>query len=187
MDEKEHIINILTETKLALQTNNSLKLQHLSDKTIHSASIDQHTDSITIAIIIYTLSKIVSRRPYLKIKNWELFVKKINSSLSLGIKSLEDNNQKKFHKYLEETRKRISNISVNLKPYIIEVLRKASINKASKLYEHGLSRSQTAKLLGVTEWELSEYIGQKSIHEGPYNLTLNIKKRVEMALEFFRK
>jgi len=32
---------------------------------------------------------------------------------------------------------------------------------------------------------LSEYIGQKSIYEKQYNLTLNIKKRAEMALEFF--
>jgi len=187
MEEKEHIIKVLKETILALGNNDSSKLQQLSNKTIHSASINQHTDSITIAIIIYTLSKIVSRKPNLKINNWNLFIKKLNASLYLAIKYLEENDTKRFNEYIEETRKKIDNLSINLKPYIKEVLRKASINKASKLYEHGLSRSQTAKLLGITEWELSEYIGQKSIHETPYNLTLNTKKRAKMAMEFFEQ
>jgi len=185
MKEKEHVIKILNETIFALKNNESSKLQQLSNETIHSASIDQHTDSITIAIIIYTLSKIISRRPNLKIKNWNTFIKKLNGFFYLAIKSLEENDSKNFNKYLQQIRKEINNISINLKQYIKEVFRKSSINKASKLYEHGLSRSQTAKLLGITEWELSEYVGQKSIHETPYNLTLNTKKRAKMAMEFF--
>jgi predicted transcriptional regulator len=72
-----------------------------------------------------------------------------------------------------------------MKPYIQEVLRKASINKASKIYEHGISLGQTAQLLGITQWELSEYSGQTNVSDNDYNKTLDIKKRAKMALEFF--
>jgi predicted transcriptional regulator len=82
-------------------------------------------------------------------------------------------------------RKTLSSLSVNLKPYIEEVMRKASINKASKIYEHGISLGQTANLLGISQWELSEYTGQTSIADTNYNNTINTKKRAQMAMEFF--
>ena len=44
---------------------------------------------------------------------------------------------------------------------------------------------RTAKMLGVTQWELSEYTGQKQISDNPYNETLSVKKRAKMAMEFF--
>lgn len=185
--EKEHFIQILKETKSALKTNNYVQLQTLSDKTIHTASIEQHTDAILIAILIYTLSKIVARRKKMQIKNWNSFVNKFNTHLDLAIKSLENDDQKNFLKSLENAKKIISNLSINLKPYLQEVLKKASINKASKIFEHGISLEQTAKLLGVTKWELSEYIGQKNIPDTKYNLTMNTKRRAEMALKFFTK
>ena len=73
-----------------------------------------------------------------------------------------------------------------MKPYINEVLRKASINKASRIHEHGISLGQTAKLLGITQWELSEYIGRKEITDRRYSQTINTKIRAKMAMEFFK-
>ena len=98
---------------------------------------------------------------------------------------MEEKKEDKYIEYLERIRKTISSISISLKPYIEEVLRKASINKASKMYEHGISLGQTAKLLGVTQWELTEYAGQTKISDDYYNSTLDIKRRAQMALEFF--
>jgi predicted transcriptional regulator len=83
--------------------------------------------------------------------------------------------------------KSLTLILPNMKYYIQEVIRKASINKASKLYEHGLSMEQTSKLLGITQWELSDYIGQSPISEAKESQTVDIKKRAKLALEFFEK
>lgn len=184
MQEKEHLISVLESAMKALKTNNSVELQALSDQTVHSASIYQDTDSISIAVIIYSLSKIVARRESMKIKHWISLVNKISSSLSLAIDSLEKEKYSSFGNHLKKIIGILSSFS-SLKPYIKDVIRKASINKASKLYEHGISLSQTAKLLGITRWELSEYIGQKSIHDNPYNTTISPKKRAEIAMEFF--
>ncbi len=184
MKEKEHLIQVLNEAVEAVSIDNSLSLHNLSDQTIHSASIYQHTDYTITAIIIYALSKIIERKSNLKIKNWNDYRGKIISLMQLAIKSLKDNNQKAFLNYLEQTRKTLTS-SVSLKPYILEVLTKASINKGAKIYEHGISLEQTSKLLGLTQWELTDYIGSREPPESGYNRTMKIKERARMALEFF--
>ncbi len=183
--EVEHFVSVLSDATKALIKDDSVKLKELSNKTIHSASIFQDTDSITIAILIYSLSKLVERREHLKIKNWSNFTRKFNLAVSIAARSLEQNRRDKFTHYLEMARKSISSISPNIKPAVQDVLRKASINKASKIYEHGISMEQTAKLLGITQWELSEYTGQTGIADVDYNKTMDVKARARMALEFF--
>jgi hypothetical protein len=185
MEEREHVIDVLKEAMSALKSNNYIHLQALSDQTIHSASIYQHTDYIIIAVLIYALSKLSMRHTFLKIKSWTKLVNKINNALSLAVHSLEKDDHKQFIYYLEQARKTLTNFSVNMKPYIQEVFKKASINKASMIHEHGISLGQTAYLLGLSQWELTEYIGQKNLPEIKYNKTLNIKTRARLALEFF--
>ena len=184
MQEKEHLISILKETQEAIMSENSLKLRSLSDQTIHNASIYQHTDYIIIAVLIYSLNKLIEKKQHTEIKHWYKFIKKFNFYISLSIAAVEQDNQEKFLKHLENAKKSLENIS-NLKPIIEEVVRKASINKASKIYEHGISLGNTAKLLGVTQWELSEYVGQKENIHAKETLTMNIKNRAKMAMEFF--
>ncbi|MAG24605.1 hypothetical protein CMI47_03405 [Candidatus Pacearchaeota archaeon] len=189
IDKKEvsHRIALFNQIKEALEKKDPLKLKDLSNHTIHTASTIQDPTSITIAVIIYTLSKLIERDDYKKISSWETFTKKFNLYLDGAIAALKQNNENKYKDKLTEARKSIESVSPNLKKYIKEVLRKAAINKASKLYEHGLSLEQTSKLLGITQWELSEYTGQKDVPESKLNKTLTVKQRAKMALEFFEK
>ena len=103
----------------------------------------------------------------------------------LAIDALKEDNAEKYENSMEMARKTISSTSLNIRPYIQDIIRKASINKASKIYEHGISLGQTAKILGITEWELSEYAGQTKIPDIKYNLTLDVRKRAQMAMDFF--
>jgi hypothetical protein len=186
MVEIQHTIEVLEETKEALSKEDVLKLNELSNSTIHSASSLQDTGSITIAVVVYALSKLVERKEALNITNWPQIANKINSFFSLAIKSLKESNIKKYEKYMMQARKSMSTISPELKTYIQEVLRKASINKASKIYEHGISMGQTAKILGITEWELASYSGtQPKTTDINYSMTFDAQKRAKMALEFF--
>ena len=184
-EEIEHLINVLKEAQKALSHEDSLTLKELSNQTIHCATAIQDEGSITSAVLIYTLSKLIERKEYIHIKNWNKFVKRINSFLALAEKALREKNYEAYERHLEAARKSLILISVNIKPYIQEVLRKASINKASKIYEHGLSLGKTAKLLGVTQWELAEYTGQSRISDIPASITESEKVRAKMALEFF--
>lgn len=185
MEEVNHIVDVLEKTKSALSEQNILLLKDLSNQTLHCASTEQDTGSIMIAVIVYSLGKILERKESLKLKNINQFIKRFNGSIDLAIRAAKEGNEERYEYYLGMARKSISSLSVNLKPYIEEVLRKASINKASKIYEHGISLGQTSKLLGITQWELTEYAGQTNISDVNYNKTMNVKKRAEMALEFF--
>ena len=185
--EKEagHIIEVLDSTLVALKDEDAAKLKALSNETIHNASVYQDPGNISVAVLVYALSKLIERSDFKQIKNWNKFIKKINLFFSLAISALKQDNFNKYEDYLAQARKSINSISINLKPYIEEVLRKASINKASKIYEHGISLGQTAKILGITQWELSEYAGQTRAPDISYDITLDVQKRAKLAMEFF--
>jgi len=72
-----------------------------------------------------------------------------------------------------------------LKIYIKDVFRKAQINKASRIYEHGISMEKTAKILGISVWELSEYVGKTRIDDINLGITTPIRKRIKLAEEVF--
>ncbi|MEK6819440.1 MAG: hypothetical protein AABY10_05930 [Nanoarchaeota archaeon] len=186
-EEIEHISIVLEEMKVALIEKNSTKLRDLSDNTIHMSCSHQDAESITIAILAYVLSKIVEREDYSRFKNWENFVEKFNYLLNLASKSIKLRNEKTFREGIEKAIETLKNISKDETSYIQDLIKKACINKASKIYEHGISLQQTAKLLGISQWELSDYVGQKSIEVVKETKKVDTKKRAKIALEFFGK
>ena len=184
-EEVNHTISVLQETKQAIISNNPLKLLELSNQKIHSASCVQDIESITLTIIIYTLGKLIERKNTLKIKSWDKFAKKLNSFIDLSINALQKNNLEAYRDHILRAKSALESISPSLKQYTKEIIRNACINKASHIYKHGISLGQTAKLLGITQWELAEYTGQTKIADTNYNRTLNEKTRIKMAMEFF--
>lgn len=184
MIEKEHLVNLLNTTKNALEKKDSVTLKEISDMTIHSATSLQDSGSITLAVILYSLSKLIERKDYNKISKWSQFEKKMMSYISLAIDTLKKDNLKIYEDYLLKSRKLIESITPSLKTYIKEVVRKSEINKAYAIYRHGISLGQTANLLGVSQWELSDYVGQKHSDDHFFDKEI-AKKRANLALNFF--
>jgi hypothetical protein len=182
--EGENILEILKQTKDAIRAHNTFMLKELSNRTIHTASIYQDTDSITVAVIVYSLSKIFERSDYSFYRGWSIFTKIVNYSLEKSIEAIEDDDTKSFREHLTNIRKAVDKLSGNLKSSIEDVFRKATINKASRLYEHGISLEQTANILGVSLFELSDYTGKTGISDVPLSVTMPMEKRLKMAWEF---
>ncbi len=181
--EEEHTIHVLSEVHQQLREKNAIKLRELSDHTIHAASTIQDPGSITLAVLVYTLSKLIERGDNQKLPQWNRIERDISLIITQAINDIK--NKRPYDKKLIKARELLEMLSPNFKSYIQDVLRKAAINKGSKIYEHGISLEQTAKLLGLTLWELSEYVGQRNIGENIQNLTMNTKKRAQTAQEFF--
>ncbi|MEK6889048.1 MAG: hypothetical protein AABW80_02980 [Nanoarchaeota archaeon] len=182
--DRQHVVQVLKEVKSALKDLDAVKLKELSNQTIHCGTCNQDSGSLTLAVISYALNKIIEREDYKKIKNWSNVSQKLSSYLDLAIKAAQEDNLNAFQEHILRARKTLTTASINLKPYLEEILKKAAINKASKLYEHGLSLGQTSRLLGVSQWELAEYTSQsKSADILPK--AVSIKQRAKMALEFF--
>jgi hypothetical protein len=185
MIEKENLLEILKQTKTAINQGDTLRLKELSNRTIHSASIHQDTDSITIAVIIYSISKILERPNFREYPGWEKFFKALRKSIEKSIKHIKEKRENEFRKEMKKIRRNITKIGGNFKKHIQDVFNKASINKASRIYEHGISMQQTSKLLGINLWELAQYAGQTGISDTNLSITLPVKKRIKTAMEIF--
>ena len=46
---------------------------------------------------------------------------------------------------------------------------------------------KTAKLLGISIWELAEYSGQTGISNVNLSITLDVKERIKNAMEFLTR
>ena len=177
MEEKENIIRILEETKVALKEKDTLKLKQLSDQTNNTASRTQDADNIAVAVIVYSLGKILERG---YAENLSVVIKEIDNVIR-SVKKGGD----LLNRNLKQLRAEIEKISPGMKKYIRDVFRKASINKASKIYGHGVSIENTAKLLGLSVWELANYVGQTGISEVPESKTLGVRERIKLVEEIF--
>ncbi|MEM1535180.1 MAG: hypothetical protein QXE64_02510 [Candidatus Pacearchaeota archaeon] len=183
--EPEHLLKIFENLRQYIKEENAQKIKELSNFTIHSASIYQDTESISMAVIIYAISKIMERPKYREYSDWPVFFESIKKSIDGCYYALKQNKFEDFRKGLVEITKSIEKLSGHLRAYVEQIFRKARINKGSRIYEHGISFGQTAEILGITPWELAEYIGQTGIANVPLTITKPIFERIKIARELF--
>lgn len=184
--ERSNLIRVLDKTIKAIKNEDVVSLNDLSNQTIHDATILQDEYAISFAVLVYTLSKLYERHiHYGQFKGWDKFCSDCIKSLEASKISLEKNNILDFEVNIKSYLKSLERVDSKLKIYIKDVLNKAKINKASRLYEHGLSVGHTAELLGISRYELMDYIGKTYIADVKENQTTSVKKRLETARKVF--
>jgi len=185
MQERDNILRIFQETKEAISKGDSAKIKNLSNQTINTVSLTHDPDNIAVAIVVYSLSKILERENYRKLPGWAEFYKTYINLINKILIFLKKKDDESVRENLKLIRKAIGGLSGQLRKYIGDVFRKAKINKASKIYEHGISMEKTARLLGITMHELANYAGQTDISEVPESKTKGVKERIKLAEEMF--
>lgn len=186
MKEVDNILRILKETKRLVEEDKANELKALSNQTIHSATISQDADNVVVAVLVYSLGKVMEREHYRDMEGWDEFYSAVVKNLGEAVKNLESNNVDGARKNLGMIRNSLNKIEGDLGRYIKDVFRKAEINKAFKLYENGLSSEATAELLGVSLWDLASYIGQSHIGDAKIAISMPVKDRVKIAEDIFR-
>jgi len=185
MQERGNILRIFQETKAAVERGDSAKIKNLSNQTNNTAALTNDPDNIAVAVIVYSLSKVVEREDYKKLPGWNKFYEIYIGTISRIIDAIKRKDDEAFREDIMLIRKAIETLSGNLKVYIQDVLRKAMINRASKLYEHGISMEKTADLLGITIFELADYTGSKELTNVFQVKVVDVKARIKMAMEMF--
>jgi AraC-like DNA-binding protein len=176
---KKDILEVLEQVLASLQAEDHHALSELSNHVIHDASIFQDDDSVSFAVVIYALSKIVQRCCDEKIPVPQVasLLQEAKDALELG---KEDVYRTVVKRIFEEVKKLDEKISL----YITEVINQARIKKASKMSEHGISLARTAELLGISQWELQDYFGKTQIPE--HELGVPVKHRLKLARSWFQ-
>lgn len=178
------IYNLLKQSYFAIKQKQIYELRELSDHTIHDASIFQDEDSISIAIVVYSLSKIFEKHQFQEYPDWNFFYKNVMFNLKNAIKELKKRNVLSYRKSIENIMIQIKKIDKKVSLYIEEVLSQAKIRKGSRLYEHGISLGRASELLGVSKWELMSYVGNQKISEYEFSPRTIIEK-IEFSKRIF--
>jgi len=184
---REDILAILDDALDAIKDNDIQKLRDISDHTIHDSSIYQDKYSISIAVVMYSLSKIFQKNMYKQFKGWKRFYESCMKNLNESKSALLKNDIDSYDKELKDLYKDISGLEHKLGIYITEVLNQAQIKKSGKVYEHGLSVGRAAELLGVSKWELMRYLGQTKIIDSQPLATKSVKERLKFTKKLFRE
>ena len=174
---KKDILNVLRQAIEIVKKKEMYKLRALSDHVVHNASIFQDKDSITIAVTVYALSKIY--------KNTIGVDKLILPHLINALKYLEQGYGDKYETEIKHIIKDITAKGGKTKFYVEEVLERAQIKKASRMYEHGISMGQVSDALGISLWDLMDYVGKTRIVDQFADKT-DVKARLDFTRGLFR-
>ena len=178
---KKEILAVLTKLALVLQSKVGVditEMRQLSNEVIRNMSVFQDEDSISVAILIYSLSKIIER------KERELDYSKVAGMINSSIQSLKSDNDDSFRKSIKNLFNFIRAMDAKLKLYIHEVINQAQIKKGCKLCEHGISVARASEVLGISRWELMHYIGKTTIID-QFSEPVNVSQRLRFARSLF--
>ena len=176
---KEDILNVLEKVIDALKMEDYAILTELSNHTIHDASIFQEDDPLTLAVLVYSLSKVINR-----CREREQASPVIAPTLQKAYDALKEDDDNAYREIIKGVLREIGQYDAQLRIYIQEVIEQAKIKKASKMHEHGISIARTAELLGISQWELQAYVGNL-VAEVPHD-GLKITERLRRARELFK-
>ena len=189
MDEhiKHNIIRVLDKAVNAIKDEDIKQLKDISNETIHDAAVYQDEYSIAVAVLIYSLSKIYEREAnYGKSKGWKIFCFDCFRGLDAAKERLGADDIKGFEIVLKQYTSTLEKIDKKLKIHIQDIFRKTKINKASRLYEHGISMGRTAELLGITKFEVMDYVGKTHIADVKENFTIDPVNRIKFTRGLFK-
>jgi len=173
---KADILGIMAEIENAINEHDISRLKPISNHTIHNASIFQDKDSVMMAVITYSLYKVLTLEA--------LSTTIVRQHLKEMQDALAENDLPRYNRSTKKMLNLISKADEKLKLYIDHVIEQSEIKKGSKIYEHGISASTAANIMGITVWDLMNYIGKTGISE---NFPSNIqeKKRLDFARSLF--
>ena len=179
---KKDILAVLTDLAEILkqkEESDITQIKELSNHVVHNASVFQDEDSVSVAILIYALSKIIER------KQRDIDYNKILGMLNSCISNLKNDNDDMFRKSIKSMFSFVRAMDEKIKMYIHEVINQAQIKKGCKLCEHGISVARDAEVLGISQWEIMHYMGKTTLID-QFSEPVNISKRMKFARSLFQ-
>ncbi|MDO8643076.1 MAG: hypothetical protein Q7R76_05875 [Candidatus Woesearchaeota archaeon] len=180
---KEDILAVIQKVIEAFRAKKYFDLRDISNQTTHSASIYGDEDAIAVAVVVYTLFKIVSRDFYDQGLDDEIV-----SQFLRAQDCLNKGNQSGFRQIFQRLGGVLGQKDPKIKRYLKSIVYHAQTVKGSRLYEHGISLASAAETLGVSHWDLMSYVGKTGIPEAASDTNTGreeMKQRLKFARSLF--
>jgi len=162
------IKDMISETLASLKKRDADALREISHRYSEEATVTQDQKTIKIALIAYCFNKILSKVHYRD--RIETLMEQSSSQLAgqdleAVINTINDFDRK--HSFFEG-----------------DLVEKAKVKVASRLYSSGLSISQSAELLNISVSDLLEYVGVTKVHNE--SKTMTATERLKLARQLFK-
>jgi hypothetical protein len=182
---RDSILAILDKVINAIESRDTYALSKLSNYTIHNASIFQDEDSLSVAIIIYSLSKILGREREIIPADDKTIIKSFLINLRKMKDDLINKEYQKFRAKLSKVYKSINMLDSKTSDYIEQVILKSKIKKGTAMFQHGISLSKVAEVLDISKWDLMEYTGLTSTFDKEMKPEKKAIRRLKFAKNLF--
>ncbi len=170
-----NMVRLLKGSLDAIRKGDSFMLKELSNGNIHNASIFQDEDSLSISVVIYALSKMIERTEN---------TRGIVSRLQKAFEAISSGNDAAYRSEISRLIKDIRLEDSRLKKFVSNVIEQAQMKKGYAIHEHGISVGRVAAMLGISKWELMQYLGKTRIPEQSSE-RIPTEKRLELARRMF--
>jgi hypothetical protein len=183
---RRDILKVLRKVYSAIKKCDAGSMKFASDYTLHNSTMYQDKDSVSIAVIVYSLYKICSRDRIKRSKDFEKLQNEFLDLVSAAQSDLAKKNDVDYRKLVRKMFSFISRIEKRFGMYITQVINQSRIKKGGRVYEHGLSVGRTSELLGVSSWELMNYIGNTKLSDVEPTYREDVKDRLVFARGLFK-
>lgn len=178
------IADVLDHVKDALERLDIDELSEWSNHVLHSMAIYREKRAVYIAILAYSLSKLVDKNKsqFINKQKWNNFIINMLKELVRAAEALEKRNIAKFDELMTLMLKQVADFDKSFSHYVEHVIEFSKVQKGAKIYEHGISLASVAEMLGINQWDLMRKVGE--LKERPskhveFRLTKTPKKRLE--------
>jgi len=157
---REQLLSLVEAVILAIQRSDSYTISKLSDDAIHLFTTSEEKNVLQFAVVTYALSKLLSRAGY-----DEVTVHTVLDMLAEAKSHLESSEDERYADEVKDILENLAKTDQKFKLFIDHVVESAQAKKGLGMHEQGYSIARSAELLGVTQWDLMNYVGKTQIPE----------------------
>lgn len=178
---RKEILYVLSQSILILEIKEAKDLEQLKDLSEHAiddVAIHKDMDLVSITVLVYSIYKII---PEMKDDDY----KDLLTELKNAKQNLESNNLGRYNRNVKSMFDIVRNSNAQIKVHLQDVMQAAKIKKSASLLHRGLSIGQAAGLMGLSNWDLQQYVG-RTTYLAQHHEIIPATKRVLTALQLFR-
>jgi hypothetical protein len=178
-ETKKRVLNTLKSIRIILESGKVVpfELKKLSNSLAEDISLFHDQDSISIAVLTYSIYKIFNKNKDLEKRQLICLIKTAEKTIDI-----EPQFRNSIRLLFDQIKKYDNNIDTNM----IKIIKHAQIKRGLKVYEHGISIGGASEIMGISRWNLMDYVGNYDIIDKDSNMRIDQKARLEFTRGLFK-
>ena len=168
----------------AFKSRKASDLKKISNAAIEQAAMSEDRDMVSIPLISYCLYKLLSKEHMEKQESWNRFLENVDKDLDEAVE-IAKRGEPLVGILEKEIIHDIAQIDDSYGNYAKDIVYKARIKQASRIYAMGISLSTAIALTGADKMESYGYVGTTKIHDRPFTSNKTVVDRLKHVRTVF--